>query len=78
MADEEMRGVWAIPTITTEGDPVRVYVGQVEYDGKLETAVRIDTGPTALIPIHTVVGELLAAIRKTSEKTYLRNMRGES
>jgi len=63
--------------VNTDGDPTRVYVGQVEYKGKLETAVRIDSGPTALIPVNQVVGDLLAAIRKTSEETYLRNARGE-
>jgi len=72
-----MRSVWSIPTVNTDGDPTRVYVGQVEYKGKLETAVRIDSGPTALIPVNQVVGDLLAAIRKTSEETYLRNARGE-
>jgi hypothetical protein len=77
MATEEMRGVWAIPTVTTDGKPTRVYVGQVEYKGRLETAVRIDNGPTALIPVNQVVGDLLAAIRQTSLETYERNMRGE-
>ena len=74
---EDMRVVWAIPTVNTDGDPTRVYVGQVEHRGKLETAVRIDNGPTALIPLDQVVGVLLAAIRETSMKTYERNQRGE-
>ncbi|MFC3453983.1 hypothetical protein [Amycolatopsis speibonae] len=77
MADEKMRVVWAIPTINTDGEPTRVYVGQVEYEGKLETAVRIDGGPTALIPVNQVVGDLLAAIRQTALKTYEENVRGE-
>jgi hypothetical protein len=77
MATEDMRVVWAIPTINTDGDPTRVYVGQVEHNGKLETAVRIDSGPTALIPVNQVVGDLLAAIRRTSLETYEHNMRGE-
>jgi hypothetical protein len=77
MATDDMRVVWSIPTVDTNGRPTRVYVGQVEYDGRLETAVRIDSGPIALIPVDQVVGRFLAAIRRTSEETYLRNVRGE-
>lgn len=69
--------VWAIQTINTNGEPTRVYVGQVEHEGRAETAIRIDSGPTALVPVNQVVGDLLAAIRQTSMKTYERNMRGE-
>lgn len=78
MTDEDWRRVWAIPTVDTDGQPTKVFVGQVERDGQLVAAVRIDSGPTALIPIDEVVGELLRAIRATAEAAYVRNQRSES
>ncbi len=74
MADEGWRQVWAIPTVDTNGKPIRVFVGQVDHKGRVETAVRIDNGPTALLPpVEQVVGRFLEAIRKTAENTWKQN-----
>lgn len=69
--------MWTIPTVTVDGDRILVHVGQVEYEGRLETAFRVDSGPIVLLPIHAVAGDVLAAIRQQSLDTYKRNMRGE-
>lgn len=73
MADEDWRRVWAIKTVNTDGQPTQLFVGQVERDGKLVTAVRIDSGPAAVIPLDEVAGEFLRAIRATAEDAYVRN-----
>jgi hypothetical protein len=70
---DEMRNVWRVHTTDTEGRPCDLYVGQVEHDGKLETALRVDNGPIVLIPLLQVAGDVLAAIRQTSEAVYLKN-----
>lgn len=74
MTDEGWRQVWAIPTVDTNGQRTTVFVGQVEYKGKVETAVRIDRGPTALLPpVTEVAGRVLEAIRKTAESAWKQN-----
>jgi len=78
MTDEGWRQVWAIPTVDTNGQPTKVFVGQVDYKGKVETAVRVDSGPIALAPIDEVIGHLLEALRTTAENTWKQNEREQS
>lgn len=77
MADEGWYRVKAIPTTDTDGKPVQLFVGQVELGDRLETAIRIDKGPTALVPLEAVIGEYLKALREVAEDTHLRNRRSE-
>lgn len=77
MADEGWYRVKRIPTTNTDGRPVDLFVGQVEYKGRLETAIRIDNGPLALAPIEEVIGEYLKALREVAEDTHFRNRRSE-
>lgn len=76
MTDEGWYRVKAIPTRDTDGNPIKLFVGQVEHHGRLENAVRIDSGPTALVPLEEV-GEYLKALRATAEDTYERNERDQ-
>ncbi|WP_091611723.1 hypothetical protein [Amycolatopsis saalfeldensis] len=56
----------AIPTVDMTGRPTEVIVGLIEQDDRLSAALRIDGGPTALVPLETG-GELLKALRQTLE-----------
>lgn len=73
MLVDELRNVWAIPTVDSSGRPVRLFVGEVEHGGRLETGVRIDGSPIAIVPLPAVVSRLLAALRQTSESAYRKN-----
>lgn len=77
MTDEGWHRVKAIPTRDIDGNPIRLFVGQVEVGDRLETAIRIDSGPTALVPVEEVIGEYLKALRLTAEDTHLRNRRSQ-
>lgn len=74
---EDMRNVWAIPTVDSTGKPVMLFVGEIEHQGRLETGVRIDGGPIAIIPLPEVVSRLLAALRQTTESAYRKNAKDE-
>jgi hypothetical protein len=74
---DEMRNVWAIPTVDSTGKPVHLFVGEVEHEGKLELGVRINGGLIALVPLPVVVSKFLAAVRQTSETTYRKNAEEE-
>lgn len=78
MTDEGWYRVKAIPTTDTNGKPIQLFVGQVERGDQLETAIRIDKGPTALVPLEEVIGEYLKALREVAEDTHVRNRRSES
>lgn len=78
MADEGWYRSRRIQTTDTNGRPISLFVGQVEYKGRLETAIRVDSGPIALAPVEEVVGEYLKAIREVAEDTYIRNQRSQS
>ncbi|MEU4667135.1 hypothetical protein AB0F91_03975 [Amycolatopsis sp. NPDC023774] len=56
----------AIATVDMTGQPTRVIVGLIERDDRLSAALRIEGGPTALVPLETG-GELLKALRQTLE-----------
>ncbi|MEV6902356.1 hypothetical protein [Amycolatopsis sp. NPDC051372] len=56
----------AIATVDMTGQPTRVIVGLIECDDRLSAALRIEDGPTALVPLETG-GELLKALRQTLE-----------
>lgn len=77
MTDEGWYRVKRIPTRDIDGKNISLFVGQVEHEGRLETAIRIDSGPTALVPVEEVIGEYLKALRQTAEDTHLRNRRNE-
>lgn len=70
---DELRNVWAIPTVDSAGKPVHLFVGEVDYEGRLELGVRINGGRIALVPLPVVVARFLAAVRETSETTYRKN-----
>lgn len=74
---DEMRNVWAIPTVDSTGKPLHLFVGEVEHEGKLELGVRVDGSPIALVPLPVVVSRFLQAIRQTSETTYRKNAEDE-
>jgi hypothetical protein len=74
---DEMRNVWAIPTTDSTGNPMHLFVGEVEYEGKLELGVRINGSRIALVPLPVVVSRFLAALRQTSESTYRKNAEDE-
>lgn len=78
MADEDLHRVKVIPTVDTDGRPANLFVGQVEREGGLETAIRIDNGPAVLAPLEEVLAAFLRALREAAEDTYKRNQRGES
>lgn len=71
---EEMRNVWAIPTVDSTGKPLHLFVGEVEHGGKLELGVRVDGGPIAIVPLPEVVSRFLAALRQTAESTWRKNV----
>lgn len=71
---DELRNVWAIPTVDSTGQPVKLFVGEIEYEGRLETGVRVDGGPIAIVPLPEVVSRFLAAVRKTTESAYRKNV----
>lgn len=77
MTDEGWYRVKRIPTRDIDGKNISLFVGQVEHEGRLETAIRIDNGPIALAPIDEVVGEYLKALRDTAQDTYIRNQRSQ-
>jgi len=74
---DKLRNVWAIPTVDSTGKPVHLFVGEVEHAGRLETGVRIDSGPIAIVPLPEVVSRFLAALRQTSESAYRKNVEDE-
>jgi len=76
MTDEDLEQVWLIQTVDTDGKPVQLFVGQVTRDGKRVPVVRVDNGRGALVPLEHV-GRLLQAIRETSLKTHVQNLRSE-
>lgn len=65
--------VRTIRTRDTAGHPVEITVGLVLVDGQPEPAMRVDGGPTVLLPLHQVGGELLAAIRQMLMDWYTRS-----
>lgn len=71
---DDLRNVWAIPTVDSTGKPVKLFVGEIEHQGRLETGVRIDNGPIAIVPLPEVVSRLLAALRQTTESAYRKNV----
>jgi hypothetical protein len=55
-----------IPTVDLAGEPTAVVVGLIEQGDRLAAALRIDGGPTAVVPLETG-GELLKVLRQTLE-----------
>ncbi|MFJ1763753.1 hypothetical protein ACIOD2_25800 [Amycolatopsis sp. NPDC088138] len=73
MAEEDWRMVRTIRTRDTAGRTVEITVGLVLVDGQPEPAMRVNGGPTVLLPLHQVGGELLAAIRQMLMDWYTRS-----
>ncbi|WIX99319.1 hypothetical protein QRX60_35460 [Amycolatopsis mongoliensis] len=71
---DDLRNVWAIPTVDSTGKPVKLFVGEIEHQGRLETGVRIDGGPIVIVPLPEVVSRVLAALRQTAEATWRKNL----
>lgn len=67
---DDWRMVRKIRTRDTAGRAVEITVGLVLVGGQPEPAMRVDGGPTVLLPLHQVGGDLLAAIRQMLKDWY--------
>lgn len=76
MADADPLRTWMINTVDVDGHPIRLFVGQVKHNYRIETVIRIDGGPVVLLPLNEV-GQYLKALRETAADTHKRNLQSE-